>query len=49
MAALCHDLARGVEHDDLDVGRADVEDRDAAVHALSPQETPQQARSPDRA
>ena len=33
MAALGHDLARGVEHDDLHVGLADVENRDAAVHA----------------
>ncbi len=34
--ALGHDAACGVEHDDLHVGLADVEDRDAAVHGLSP-------------
>ena len=30
------DRAVGVEHDELDVGLADVEDRDAAAHARPP-------------
>ena len=32
--ALGENLARGVERDDLDVGLAEVENRDAAVHRL---------------
>ncbi len=33
MTALGHDLARGIEHDDLHVRLADIEDRNAAAHA----------------
>src|ERR1700722_16880767 len=35
-ATLSYDLARGVEHDDLHVRLAEVENRDAAVHARVP-------------
>jgi hypothetical protein len=33
MAALSENLATGIEHDDLHVRLADIEDRNAAVHA----------------
>ena len=41
--ALGENLARGVERDDLDVGLAEVENRDAAVHRLNPDERPRRA------
>ena len=36
MAALGHDLARVVEHDDLHIGLAEVEHGDAFIHRASP-------------
>ena len=42
--ALGENLAAAIEHDDLHVRLADVEDRDAAVHALSPYGTLREQR-----
>ena len=42
-AALRENLARVIERDDLDVGLAEVENRDAAGHGLNPDERPRRA------